>query len=141
MKKIIVLAQASLLVALALLALLPRMAEADLEWKVLRNVDLKTTPLDVAPSADGQRLFILTRGEILIYSLPEGRITDRIAVDIGFDRIISLPRADVLTVSSSTKKNMQVVMLESIYKIDTTGLPFRGPQGAPVTIAVFDDYQ
>ena len=139
MKKIIVLAQAFLLVAF--LALLPRMAEAGLEWKVLRNVDLKATPLDVAPSADGQRLFILTRGEILIYSLPEGKITDRIAVDTGFDRIISLPRADVLTVSSSAKKNIQIVMLESIYKIDVSGLPVKGPKDAPVTIAIYDDYQ
>lgn len=138
-KKMIMLVSASLLVAG--LGLFPQMARAELEWKVLQNLDLKSTPLDVAPSSDGQRLFILTPGEILIYSLPEGKIIDHIAVDKGFDRITPLPRTDVLTISSSTKKNIQVVMLESIYKIDVTGLPFQGPRDAPVTIAVFDDYQ
>lgn len=138
-KKMMLLTRAFLLVAG--LALFTQTAQAEVEWKVLRSLDLKATPLDVAPSADGQRLLILTRGEIIIYSLIDGKITDHIAVDPGFDRIIALPRADVLTVSNSTKKNVQVVMLENIYKIDTTGLPFRGPKDAPVTIAVFDDYQ
>ncbi len=119
----------------------PRAVQADVEWKVLRNVDLKAAPLDVAPSPDGQRLFILTRGEILIYSLPEGKVIDQIRVDKEFDHIVSLPRTDTLTISSSTKKSLQVIMFESIYKIDVSGLPFKGPQNAPVTIAVFDDYQ
>jgi hypothetical protein len=123
------------------LALSPQIAQAELEWKVLQNLDLKSAPLDVAPSTDGQRLFILTPGEILVYSFREGKITDRLATDKGFDRIASLPGTDVLTISSSTKKNLQVVMLESVYKIDVSGLPFQGPRDAPVTIAVFDDYQ
>jgi hypothetical protein len=121
--------------------MLPQMARADVELKVLQNLDLKVNPLDVVSSADGQRLFILTPGEILVYSLPEGRISDHVAVDRRFDHIASSPRPDVLTVSSSTKKNIQVVMLESIHKIDVSGLPFQGPKDAPVTIAVFDDYQ
>jgi len=28
-----------------------------------------------------------------------------------------------------------------IHKIDVTGLPFKGPTDAPVTVAVFSDYQ
>jgi len=138
-KKTLLLARAFLLVAG--LASFSQTAQAEVEWKVLRSLDLQATPLDVAPSADGQRLFVLTRGEIMIYSLVEGRMTDHIAVDAGFDRIIALPGADVLTVSNSIRKNVQVVMIENIYKIGTTGLPFRGPKDAPVTIAVFDDYQ
>ena len=116
-------------------------AQAAVEWKVLKSLDLKAVPLDMAPSMDGQRLYILTAGEILIYSIPEGRITDHIAVDKDFDRIVALPRGDALSVSSSKKKMLQVVMLESIYKIDVSGLPFKGPKDAPVTIAVYDDYQ
>jgi len=131
----------ALMFLLAVSASLPQAGRAEVEWKVLQNIDLKARPLDVAPSADGQRLFILSPGEILIYSLPEGRITDRVTVDSSFDRIVPLSRTDVLTVSSSTKKNLQVVMLENIYKIDVSGLPYQGPKDAPVTIAVFDDYQ
>jgi len=119
----------------------PKMVQADVEWKVLKSLDLKATPLDVAPSMDGQRLFVLTPGEILVYSIPEGKITDHIPVDKEFDRIVSLPRGDSLSISSSTKKMLQVITLESIYKIDVSGLPFKGPKDAAVTIAVYDDYQ
>jgi hypothetical protein len=122
-------------------AFFPQVVQADLEWKVIRDLDLKATPLDVTPSADGKWLFILTPGEILLYSFAEGRITDRIPVDKDFDRITSLPRADMVTISSSAKKALQIILLEAVYKIDVTDLPFKGPQDASVTVVVFDDYQ
>ena len=119
----------------------PQIVQADLEWRIIKDLDLKTTPLDVAPSADGKWLLILTPGEILAYSFTEGKITDRIPVDKDFDRIASLPRADMLTIASSTKKTLQIILFEAVYKIDVTGLPFKGPQNAAVTVVVFDDYQ
>jgi hypothetical protein len=122
-------------------ALLLPAAQAGLEWKVLKDLDLKASPLDVAPSADGQWLYILTPGEILVYSLQEGKITDQVPVGREFDRIASLPRANGLTLSSSTKNTVQIIMLENIFTIDVSGLPFKGPRDAPVVIAVFDDYQ
>ena len=120
---------------------LPRLVQADLEWKIIKDLDLKATPLDVSPSADGKWLLVLTSGEILVYSFPEGRITDRIPVDKDFDRIASLPKADMVSLSSSAKKTIQIIALEAIYKIDVTDLPFKGHQSAPVTVVVFDDYQ
>ena len=122
-------------------AFFPQIVRADLEWKVIKGLDLKAAPLDVSPSADGKWLFILTSGEILLYSFPEGRITDRIPVDKDFDRIASLPRPDMVTISSSAKKTVQIIVVEAIYKIDVTDLPFKGPQDARVTVVVFDDYQ
>jgi len=119
----------------------PQIVQADLEWRIIKDLDLKTTPLDVAPSADGKWLLILTPGEILVYSFPEGKITDRIPVDKDFDRIASLPRADMFTIASSTKKALQIILFEAVYKIDVAGLPFKGPQDASVTVVVFDDYQ
>ena len=67
----------------------PQIVRADVEWRIIKDLDLKTSPLDVTPSADGKWLFILTRGEILIFSVPEGLITDRIPVDKEFERITS----------------------------------------------------
>ena len=119
----------------------PQIVQADLEWKIIKDLDLKATPLDVASSADGKWLFILTPGEILAYSFAEGMITDRIPVGKDFDRIAPLPRPDMLTIASSTRKALQIILLEAVYKIDLTGLPFKGPSEAAVTIAVFDDYQ
>ena len=139
MKKMMVCVLAILV--MAAWAFFPKVVQADVEWKVLKSMDLKATPLDVAPSPDGQRLFVLTAGEVLIYSVTEGRITDHIPVDKEFDRIVSLPRGDMLSISSSKKKLLQVIVLENIYKIDVSGLPFKGPKDAHVTIAVYDDYQ
>ncbi len=139
MNKIVI----SLLSLLLLIAgaFLPKASQAEIESKVFRSLDLKTSPIDIAPSLDGQRLFVLTPGELLIYSIVRGTITDRIPVDKEFDRIVSLPRGDALSISSSKKKVVQIVLLENIYKIDVGGLPFKGPQNAPVTIVVYDDYQ
>lgn len=120
---------------------LPHIGRAEMEWKIVKDLDLKTTPLDIAPSLDGKWLYILTPGEILLYSFSAGAITDRIPVDKAFDRISSLPRQDTIVMASSAKKSVQVVLLEPVYKIDVTGSPFRGPQDAPVTLVVFDDYQ
>jgi hypothetical protein len=47
----------------------------------------------------------------------------------------------LLTLTSSTKNALQVIRFETIYKMNLTGLPFKGRQEAPVTIAVFSDYQ
>jgi len=135
----------TILIACAFLAMAafisPHVARAEVEWKILKDLDLKKTPLDIAPSLDGKWLYILTPGEVVIYSFVEGTIADRIPVDKSFDKIASLPRPDALVASSSTKKSVQLVLLERSYKIDVTGSPFRGPQEAPVTIVVFDDYQ
>ncbi len=119
----------------------PQIAQADLEWRIVKDLDLKTAPLDVAPSADGQWVFILAPGEILVYSVQEEKVIQQIPVDRDFDRIASLPRANTLTLTSSAKKSLQIILLEAVQKIDLSGLPFRGPQDAPVTVAVFTDYQ
>lgn len=114
-------------------------AEADLQ--PIRELDLKTKPLDVAPSADGEFLFILAPGEVLVFSVREGKITERVAVGKEFDRITASPRGNLLTLTSSSKNSLRMVLLEFSYPIDVTGLPFKGPEKAPVVIAVFTDYQ
>ena len=119
----------------------PPTAQAGLEWKIIKDMDVKASPLEVASSADGKRLFILTPGEVLVYSAPEDSITERIPIGREFDRIALLTQPDRLVISSSAKKTLQVILLETVYKIDATGLPSKGPENAPVTVAVFTDYQ
>jgi hypothetical protein len=121
--------------------LFPHIVQAGVEWKIIKDLDLKTKPLDIAPSMDGKWLFVLAPGEILVFSIREGTINDRIPVDKGFDRIAPLLRPDLLTLTSSTKETLQFIQFETIYEMDLTGLPFKGLQEAPVTVAVFDDYQ
>jgi hypothetical protein len=122
-------------------AFFPQIVQAELEWKILKDLDLKAAPLDIAPSADGRWLFILTLGEILVYSLREGKVIDRTPVDRDFDRIASSPRADILSLTSSTKRTVRMIAFTFIHPIDVTGLYPKGPPDAPVIVAVFTDYQ
>ena len=55
----------------------PQLAHAELEWTTKRQLNLEASPLDVSASADGQLMFILAPGEILIYSSSEGKVVSR----------------------------------------------------------------
>jgi hypothetical protein len=116
-------------------------AWADMEWRLSKPFDLKATPLDVASSPDGQRLFILTPQEILVFSFRDGKIVGQVPVDKDFDRITSMSGGNGVIISSSIKRAVQVLTFEMVYKIDVTEQPFKGPKNAPVTLVVFDDYQ
>lgn len=116
-------------------------ARADVEWNTLKQLDLKSEPLDIFQSPDGQLLFILLRGEVLIYSLGQQKFTDQIPVDKEFNRVAYAPQSRTLTLTSSAQKSLLVLSLDFIQKFDISGLPFKGPENAPVTLVVFSDYQ
>jgi protein-disulfide isomerase len=43
--------------------------------------------------------------------------------------------------SSSGSKTLKILKLQDLYEVDLSGLPFKGPENAPVTVVVFSDYQ
>jgi hypothetical protein len=51
------------------------------------------------------------------------------------------PKENELVLTSTAGKKLQIIRLDPVYDIDISGLPFKGPENAPVTIAVFSDYQ
>jgi len=116
-------------------------ASAELEWTIRNPVPLAAAPLDNAVSADGQLLFMLSAGEIAVYSLTQNKTINTIPIDPDYDRISVSPRGNSLIVTSSAGKSMKIIDLEFVYQIDKSGLPLKGPADAPVTIAVFSDYQ
>ena len=120
---------------------LPLLANAAMEWTLIEQVDLDANPLDIATSLDGSQIFVLTRGEILVYSADEEKVTMRVPVDEAFDRLAHSIKDNTLVLSSSTAKTFAIIQLETVQQIDISGLPYKGPSNAPVTIAVFSDYQ
>ena len=114
---------------------------ADVEWNIKKQLRLDASPIDVASSPDGQWIYVLAPGEILVYSVPEDKIVNRIPVDKSFDRIAHSAPDNTLIITSSSGKTLKLVQLDVVYKFDLAGLPFKGPEKAPVTIAVFSDYQ
>ncbi|MGD2099504.1 MAG: hypothetical protein PVG35_18145 [Desulfobacterales bacterium] len=116
-------------------------ASDNLEWEVFQTLNLDASPIDVAITYDGRKLFILTdQGEVLIYSStkePEAKIN--VGKDV--DQIKLGPRGDTLILSSGKNKTVQMITIDFIQTINTSGSPFKGPEDAPVVIAVFDDFQ
>jgi WD40 repeat protein len=120
-------------------------ASDNVEWNVYKTLQLDATPIDVAVSPDGRRFFVLTeRGEVVIYSSSgpsAGKIEARIDVGKHVDQLKLGPKGTSLVLSSSKNKTVQIVTFDFIQEINVSGSPFKGPEDAPVVIAVFDDFQ
>ena len=135
-KLVLVLAMAILIGALS-----NSFASDNVEMNVYKTLQLEETPIDVAVSPDGRRIFVLTdRGEVVVYS-SAAKIEARIDVGQQVDQIKLGPRGESLILKSSKNKTVQIVSVDFVQKINTSGSPFRGPENAPVVIAVFDDFQ
>jgi hypothetical protein len=114
---------------------------AEIEWTVKKQLKLEAAPTDIAPSADGKWIYVLTSGEILVYSVPEDKVMNRIPVDKTFDRLTYSAQDNTLLVSSSAEKTLKIIQLAVIQHFSLEGLPFEGQKNAPVTLVVFSDYQ
>ena len=114
---------------------------AHVEWTISEKLNLKAPPDDMCASVDGKWLYILSAGEVAVYSFADEKIVNRIAIDQGFDRMICIKEKNSLVVTSRSGNTVQIIQLEEVYQFDTSGLPYQGSKKAPVTIAVFSDYQ
>lgn len=117
------------------------LAFGSVEWNIHKTLKLNTQPLDVAVSKNGNSIFVLTKsGKILIYS-PDGKLKDKIDVGNHVDHIKLGPTEEWLFLSSFKNKTIEILHVDYIKPIDITGSPFKGAENAPVTIAVFSDFQ
>lgn len=114
---------------------------AVVEWDIQKNLTLKHAPRDLAVSRNGKWIYILTdAGEISIYS-SDGILQDTLGVGSQIDRIQEGPSEDVLFVSNRADNRVQILSLEFVQEINTAGAPVRGDANAPVSIAVFAEFQ
>jgi protein-disulfide isomerase len=126
-----------LLICLGILA----PVHAEVEYNVLKTYKLEDPPVDMAFSANRNEFYVLNpKGELLIYAA-DGRLTEKIDVGKVYDRLQLLQGSDVLLLSSRKDKTIQVVQLDFVQKIDTSGSPFKGSENAPAVIAVFSEFQ
>ena len=118
-----------------------RLLATTLDWEITKQIKLDATPLDVATSPDGGWIFVLTQGEVLVYSTAEGHVVNRIPVHKIFDTLTHSGKDNTLVLGSRSGKTLKIIQLEVIHTIDISGLPVKGPEQAPIIIAVFGDYQ
>ena len=116
-------------------------SHAEVEMTIARTLTLDEIPVDSALSAGGKYIFVLTeKGKVLVYT-PDGKLNDTIPVDKSIDSIKAGPREEILLLVSSTKKTVQVAVLEFVQEINTSGSPSKGAADAPVAIVLFTDFQ
>ena len=139
--KRIVLTVGMLVILMASWLFVPQSGHADVEWTVKNRLDLKVPPLDIAVSADEQWIFILAPGEILVYSAVEDKVVKHIPLSQDYDTLKHSAKNNTLILSSRSRKTVKIIQLGLVPRITISGLPFQGPEHAPVTIVVFTDYQ
>ncbi len=118
-----------------------QLVRAEIDLRIIKHINIQEKPLDVAASADGEFIFILVPGEVLVYSILSDGVTDRIKIDEAFDRLTYSVTNSTLIIGSSVTRALSIIQVERVYNIVLSGLPFKGPADAPVAIAVFEDYQ
>lgn len=112
-----------------------------IDWSVEKTWDLPAKPLDIVYSLDGKRVFILTdQHTVLVYD-SLGELTGSIPVDKGVSAIDIAPRGEKLFLINQETKAFSDLSIDFVADINTVGSPFRGLAKAPVTIAVFTDFQ
>jgi hypothetical protein len=116
-------------------------AALDIEATTLKQFDLQQPPLDVDTSPDGKLMFILTPGQVLVYSNMGNEPVNRITVGSHFDSLTFAEDLDLLILSSKDDQRVKMVRIDLVSEISTEGSPVIGNPDAPVTLAVFDDYQ
>ncbi|MBU1054134.1 MAG: DsbA family protein [Proteobacteria bacterium] len=114
---------------------------AEVQWSVLSRLNMKSSPIDVAISFSDKWIFVLDdHGDILVFS-KDGKLKEKIQVGKQFDQIRVGPRDNLLFLTNSKSKTVEIIEVDFIYKINTTGSPFKGLSNAPVVLVVFTDFQ
>lgn len=131
----------SVVLCLGLPLLLSLPARATVETKTIQSMQSAGTPADMATSADGHWLFVLTtQGQVEIYET-SGALKATVKISGPADKIACSPTGDLLYLSDKATGVIKVVSLNFIHMIDTAGSPFKGPEKAPVEVVVFSDFQ
>ena len=111
------------------------------EWQVIQTLRFENKPLDMLVENRTRRVYVLSdAGEILVYGF-NGGMKGKIAVGSDVVQIKAGPSDGVLFLLRKAGKSIQSISVDVAEEINIDGSPLKGEQGAPVTIAVFSDFQ
>ncbi len=117
------------------------MAQAEVDARVVRTLQLKTSPVDLVIPANGHYIYVLTADAKLQIYKNNGELRDTLAVDPGVDRIQAGPGEDRLYLINSADNKIQELNLAFIQKLPVDGSPTKGSLDAAVAVVVFTDFQ
>lgn len=111
------------------------------EWESQKSWPTGSKTLDMVHSLDGKSVYILNdKQQIQVFS-HEGQLQGNIPVAKGVSVIDIAPRGELLYVIDNEKQTFSSVAVSFVVDVDTAGSPSRGPEDAPVTIALFTDFE
>jgi len=111
------------------------------DWTSIGQVKLESPPLDVESTPDRDLIFVLVPGKVVVYDNSANRELNQIPVDQSYNRLTYSTESENLVLTSSVTNELQIIQIDRVYNISVEGSPFLGPENAPITIAVFDDYE
>jgi len=130
----------SLFAILILLVSSTNLFADSIDVNLVKSVSLGETPRQVVTSADGQRIYILTTtGRVQLYSADGDLQGD---FEVGPEVTGITPQGpDRLILQLADRQQINLLTLQPRVSIKTAGSPSLGAPDAPVTIAIFDDFE
>lgn len=105
-----------------------------------REIPITGEAVDLAVSADGSWTFVLTaHGEVTVYD-NAGRLIQTLKTGSGYERLEYDEGGNRLILAGSGQK-LKVISLAMRFEIDSEASPYRGPNGAPVIITIYSEFQ
>lgn len=123
-------------------AAMPAMGqEGRVEWTRTQEAVAPAGTIDFTYSLDGKYVFFLTDAhQVQIYT-KAGVLEGSVTVDPGVRRIDISPKGELLYLHNETDNSLTTVKIDFVVNIDVTGAPYKGNINAPVTVAVFTDFE
>jgi len=111
------------------------------QMQVEKTWKLPDKPLDFVYSLDGKKVFILTsQSKVLVYKA-DGTLLGKIAVKEGVTAIDIAPRGEKLYLINQKDNSFTDISVDFVVSVNTEGSPYLGKADAPVTVAVFTDFE
>ncbi len=116
-------------------------SSSKLLWSIQNQWKISSKPLEIVHTLDGKQVFVLTEQHTVEIYGSKGKHEGSIPVSEGVTAIDISPRGELLYLIDSKKNTFSSLSIDFIKDIDISGSPFKGKEDAPVTIAVFTDFE
>jgi len=130
----------SVSVACAVLAA-AQLADAKITFETLKDIPLADSPQDITFSRDGQTAYILGQKTIMIYSVPEAKVTDTIPLAKPYSRMALSPDESTFYLTARDAPQIGVIQYATINTFEIGKSPVIGNAKARVVVTAFFDYQ
>jgi protein-disulfide isomerase len=131
----------AMLCALCAMVSSAALTEAKIQVEPSTDIQLEDTPKDIIFSRDGSMAFILGQKSILLYSVPEAKVTDSIPLTKAYSQLALSPDESTFYLTSQDSPQVAVIRFAFINNIEVGKSPVIGNANAPVALVAFLDYQ